>query len=305
MEQKHIYIVLIIVLSGLLTGITNFLISFDPRVKRSDNRIKLASFVSLSLCASLTVPLFLQIISNNILSDLTFRNALIFGGFCVIAGFFSQRYLDDLYAKLKTLEQKVESQKEVTRAGLEETARKADEINKKVEDLEESIEEVDSEMLPMGLLETLALYETEIPKADLTAVARALASSKYSARTIAGIEKETNISREQINILLEYLQNAGFTEGKLGSDGKTYWRLLKYPIKIYSANYGVVGKYADVSLKIKEMIGKGQYFGLASHDFFGIMDPAPGIFKELKVHYRIHGKEKEIIAPEGSQFRIE
>jgi hypothetical protein len=104
---------------------------------------------------------------------------------------------------------------------------------------------------------------------------------------------------------MNHLKYFGFAETKIGADGKTYWRLLKYPIKIYSANYGIAGHYADITSIINSMISKGEYQGVATQTFFKIPDPAPGIAKKLKVHFRIQGKEKDFTVNEGEIFKIE
>jgi hypothetical protein len=81
--------------------------------------------------------------------------------------------------------------------------------------------------------------------------------------------------------------------------------LLKHPIKIYSANYGIHGHYTDVASKIQQMIAEGDYQGVATQAFLGIQDPFPGKLKRLKIHYRSNGQEKAIEVKEGDTFIIE
>ncbi len=299
-------IVAIIFGAGFLTGITNYFITCDLKLKTTENWIKFFASIFLSTCASLTVPLFLQILSNNLLDQATFKNNLIFAGFCILAGFFARRYLDDLYAKLKNLENKVDKQDEETQNKLNQTAKDTEAVNKKVEDLEESTEETEAENIPNEITESLkkdssfSLNDTEI--SDLI---KALFSPKYSSRTLNGISKESKIPSDRLRPIMDHLKHFGFAESKVGTDGNTYWRLLKYPIKIYSANYGIAGHYTDATTAIKKMIAQGDYHGVATQAFLGIEDPAPGIVKKLKVHYRIHGKEKDFTVDEGDTFKIE
>lgn len=292
--------------TGLLTGTTNYFLTCDLNLKSRENWIKFFASVFLSTCAALTVPLFLQILSNNLLDQATFKNKLIFTGFCIIAGFFAKRYLDDLYAKIKNLEKKVDKQEEETEKKLSQTTKDTEAINKKVEDLEESTEEVELENISNEIRESLkssasfGLTDTEI--SDLI---KSFYSPKYSQRSLSGISKESKIPVDKLRPTMDHLKHFGFAETKIGADGTTYWRLLKYPIKIYSANYGIAGHYTDVAPAINNMISKGDYHGLATQEFFGIKDPAPGIVKKLKVHYRIHGKEKDFTVKEGDAFKIE
>lgn len=300
-------IILIIIFgTGLLTGSTNYFLTCDLKLSKKDNWIKFLSSVLLSMCASLTVPLFLQILSNNLLDDGKFKNNLIFIGFCVLAGFYSKRFLSDLYVKVKNLENKVEKEKELTGNKLKQTEKDTEAINKKVEDLEESIEEVESENVPEEIKESLRdIPNINLSREEIEKLINALFTPKYSLRTLNGISKESGISKDKLTQIMEYLRNFGFVESKEVFGGKAYWRILKYPIKIYSANYGIVGHYRDVSLKLKNMISQGEYQGTATQAFLGIPDPAPGIVKNLKVHYRIHGKEKDFTVREGDTFKIE
>ena len=102
-------IITIILLAGLLGGLTNFFMLYDGKLTSRENWIKFFAALFLSISASITVPLFLQILSNNLLDDMKFKNLLIFAGFCVIAGFFSKRFLEDLYTKLNNLNKKVDA----------------------------------------------------------------------------------------------------------------------------------------------------------------------------------------------------
>jgi uncharacterized protein YoxC len=299
-------IIVIIFGTGILTGTTNYFLTCDLKLNTRENWVKFFASVFLSTCAALTVPLFLQILSNNLLDQASFKNKLIFTGFCILAGFFAKRYLDDLYAKIKNLEKKVDKQEEETDKKLSQTTKDTEAINKKVEDLEESIEEVEPDNISNEIKESLKSNAdfslTDIEVSDLI---KSLYSPKYSSRTLSGISKESKIPVEALRPIMEHLKHFGFAETKIGSDGKAYWRLLKYPIKIYSANYGIAGNYTDVTPIINNMISKGDYHGVATQAFLGIDDPAPGILKKLKVHYRIHGKEKDFTVNEGDHFKIE
>lgn len=306
MGKTHIIIVSIIIGTGLLGGVTNFFMTFDIKLKGKECWMKLLASISLSLCAALTVPLFLQILSNNILDVLSFKNALIFSGFCVLASFFSKRFLEDVYSKLNKLDKKVDDKNEETNKNLETFTKKTETTIKKVDDLEESLEQLDDEIpveIKTSILENI---KVSIEKSEVEKIIKELFSTKYAFRTIEGIKKETKINADEILNVLEALQEFGFAEKKIGSSGKEFWRSLKYPIRIYSASYGVSGKFIDVTSKIKALVSKeGTYQGVASHLFFGIPDPAYGTPKTLKIHCRIRGKEQELSFNENDSFKIE
>ncbi len=304
--ENSCWIIIIIVSSGILGGITNFLMLFDTVLKSKERWTKFFASITLSLCASFTVPLFLQILSNNILDTLNFKNALIFTGFCIIASFFSKRFLEDLYQKVKNLESKVEKQDEETKKGLQESAKNTEAINKKVEDLEENFEESELDSIPSEVrIAILSNNKFSFTNDDLENLMKSLFSAKYSNRTVIGIAKETGITQEKIQQVLEHLKDYGFAESRIGSNNRDFWRILKNPIKIYSAIYGIAGNFSDVTSKIKELISKGYFEIIASQSFLGIQDPVPGVAKIMKIHCRIHGREKELQYNEGDKFRIE
>jgi len=304
-ECSQTYVVIIILGSGLLGGLTNYFMLYDKSLTTREQWIKAIASVLLSLCASLTVPLFLQILSNNLLDSLTFKNGLIFTGFCVIASFFSKRFLEDVYSKLERLNKKIDNTREETKDKVESMTKKTDSVIKKVDDLEESIESIEDGELPSGIKEaikenkSISFKDTEVEK-----IIESLFSEKFSLRTHDGIAKQTNLPADKIKELLEHLVDRGLAEKKVSSQGKDLWRILKYPIKIYSASYGVQGKTVDVTNKIKDLVSQGTYEGPVSPGFLGVEDPAYGIGKVLKIHCRIYGKEKELSFFDGHTFKI-
>ena len=91
--------------AGLLAGIANFFLS-DPEGKSSAR--ELLKYLVLGVVAALTVPLFLNMTSSNLLEFGRSRpNALfVFGGFCLIYVLLSRRLFESIVHKLMGLGQK-------------------------------------------------------------------------------------------------------------------------------------------------------------------------------------------------------
>jgi hypothetical protein len=160
-----------------------------------------------------TVPLFLQIISNNLLDipkDTTFpdKNYFILAGFCVLAAFYSKRFLDDLYAKVNKAEMKAEEAKQI--------AENAEQKNQEIDDVEEIINET----------ELNKTFTTDYSKDEIKAVSRAILLSKYTYRTITGVAKETNISVDKVKGILDLLKKGGFAESKKNRKGNDIWKII-------------------------------------------------------------------------------
>ncbi len=90
---------------GLLAGIANFFLS-GPEGKTSAR--ELVKFIVLGIVAALTVPLFLNMTSSNLLEfGRTRPNALfVFAGFCLIYVLLSRRIFESIAHKLMQLGQK-------------------------------------------------------------------------------------------------------------------------------------------------------------------------------------------------------
>jgi hypothetical protein len=298
-------IIMIILGTGLFGGLTNYFMSFDKELEPRERNVKFCASILLSVCASLTVPLFLQILSNNLLDTFSFKNYLIFTGFCILASVYSKRFLEDVYAKLEKLDKKVDTTRIETKDKVDIVSKRAERAIKKVDDLEESIEIIEDLEIPTGLKQSIKeIRNFSLAEPEVERVVESLSSSKYSLRTIQGISKETEISVDKIKSLLEHLLEQGFIERKVGSNGKDLWRVLKYPIKIYSANYGAQGKTIDVTSKIKDLVSNNILEGHVSSAFLGVEDPAVDIVKVLTIHCRVYGKEKELTFTEGHNFFI-
>jgi len=205
-------IILIIIAAGLLGGLTNFVLLYNLKYKKKECWINFLKSISLSICASVTVPLFLQIISNNLLdlpTESTFpaKNYFILAGFCVLAAFYSKRFLDDLYAKVNKAEKNAEDAKQI--------AENAEQKNQEIDDVEDIIDEN----------ELNRIFSTDYSKDEIKAVSLAILISKYSYRTIAGIAKDTKITPDKVIGILELLKKGGFAESKKNRKGNDIWKI--------------------------------------------------------------------------------
>ena len=199
-------IITIIIAAGLLGGLTNFFLLYNLNFKTNECWINLLKSIFLSLCASVTVPLFLQIISNNLLDipkegSFQDKNYFILAGFCVLAAFYSKRFLDDLYAKVNKAEIKAEEAKQI--------AENAEQKNQEIDNVDDIVNES----------EINKAFTVNYTKDEIIAVSTAILTSKYSYRTVTGVSKDTNISIEKVRGILELLKNRGYAESKINKKG--------------------------------------------------------------------------------------
>ena len=214
--MSHIFIIIAIVAgAGILTGVTNYLIAFDPE---KNVAIEIWKSILLSICACITVPLFLQIISNNLLVDPSVkadpppypRNYFILAGFCVLAGFYAKRFLEDLFTKISKVEQKVEAAK------------------RKVDNMEEEKKELDLPPIALTARNALAIQEAnqDFRPEDINMISKAIMHSSFSYRTIQGIARETALPEETVKLILKSLQQQGVAKSSVNKEGKEVWKII-------------------------------------------------------------------------------
>ncbi|TDO25754.1 YEATS-associated helix-containing protein [Sediminibacterium goheungense] len=209
-------IILIIFLSGILGGLTNFFLAYDLQFSRKECLIFFFKTLLLSLCASITVPLFLQIISNNLLdaqpnTPYPLKSYLILAGFCILAAFYSKRFLEDLYDRVKRVEAKAEK------------------AEKTVEMLEASSQE--TENISNLLTDEVQLRNSEnIPYNNDQAfdVITAIYESKFTWRTVSGIAKDTKskLSENQVLEILKFLKKENIVTSRISKNGTEVWRIV-------------------------------------------------------------------------------
>lgn len=89
----------IMVTAGVLGGIANYFLAERHAEFAWHDLFK---YAVLGVVAALMVPLFLNMISSNLLDLARTRpiNLFVFAGFCLIAVMFSRRFLENMSAKL-------------------------------------------------------------------------------------------------------------------------------------------------------------------------------------------------------------
>jgi len=187
---------------GIAGGARNFLI--DLKEGGSCETKALSIFLRLieGLLASATVPLFLSLIGNDIVSTILHPPApgngeaeyavLKFAGFCLIAAIFSKSYLEGLSQKVMNLQKDVDATKKATEtlantvdAGLIEDGAPPKRVG----------------ILPTGTIETLTANER--------AILQTFKEGKFPIRSIDGLVMSTNLAAPDIGAALESLKVRG------------------------------------------------------------------------------------------------
>lgn len=98
-DYYMLLLLLIMVAAGILGGAANYFISD----KNSGTGAKeFSKYTILGVVAALTVPLFLNMISSDLLASAKARpiDLFVFGGFCLLFVLFSRRFVESAATKL-------------------------------------------------------------------------------------------------------------------------------------------------------------------------------------------------------------
>ena len=202
-------IILIIFFAGLLGGVTNYFLIWNSEIRGRESTMMFLKCLLMGICASFTVPLFLQVLPNTLLditNDMPAKNYLILAGLCVLAAYFSKRFLEDLYDKINSIE------------------KKADEAKKVAEEVEFQTQELDD--IDDIVKDVVTRSNTTIDTKEIEMVTDAVLNSTYSYRTIPGIAEDTIKDINRVSEILDLLKKTGYIEMKKNRKGNEIWKSL-------------------------------------------------------------------------------
>jgi DNA-binding MarR family transcriptional regulator len=190
----------VMILSGILAGIASYFLMENQRPPVLKT---VFGYCLLGISASLTVPLFLRIISSDLLTP-TQRNPinlLVFNGICLIFAFASCRFKEMIFIKRPQKTEKDKKENTIiipikTESDFEKTTRKF----KRYESYQDGI--LSGELKILG----------------------AIAAKKHAHTSLVDLLKEPDLADEKINETLSSLMAKGFVEQRLSKEN----RLLLY-----------------------------------------------------------------------------
>ena len=176
--------------AGFLGGATNFL---RAELEKKDFSMFLKN-VLMGISASILIPLFLNMISSNLLKETASDNLklFVFFGFCLIASLSSKAFIQTMSDRVMN---EIKDTKEIMK-GMQKGMRLAEVVVDK-ETEPEPQEGEDS----TSLMQVRAFSFSEDAKKTLNA----LGKGKYAWRSVRGIAREVKISKEKTLDALNWL----------------------------------------------------------------------------------------------------
>ena len=211
LDSYMLIILLIMIVAGLLGGVANYFLS-ERRV--DSGRGDWGKYPILGVIAALTVPLFLNMISSNLLEAARTRpiDFFVFAGFCLIYVVASRRVFENAANKL--------------RGQMDQMKREMVQIKQQRQDAptpaprEEPLPPVEVESpppppRPETIRESLSYNDIEI--------LRALAEQSYVYGNLVGLTDKTGLARELVSTRLTVLKNLGIIETRINDKNVLHW----------------------------------------------------------------------------------
>jgi hypothetical protein len=195
---NFIFILLFIMLiSGIIGGLANYFM-----ITKGKGIVvwkELLGYVILGIVASFVVPLFLNMISSNLLITTQTQpiNFFIIASFCLIAAVFSKSFLENIYSKL---------------------GKELDRVSEEIELVKEADADhgnSDEETHTTG-------QTTKTPKLNETEkkVVAVIKRGKYTFRSVAGLQKETKIPINLVNETVKSLLDKNIAKKTHGLENR-------------------------------------------------------------------------------------
>lgn len=208
LDGYMLVILLIMIVAGLLGGLANYFLS-DRQAEFG--RRDWVKFATLGVIAALTVPLFLNMISSNLLEAARTRpvDFFVFAGFCLIYVVASRRLFENaanrLFMQVDQIKREmgqIKQQRYDASFLLQEEA-----VSEPVLTVPKAATDVDKESLSYNDVEIL----------------RALAEENYVYGNLVGITDKTGLSRDLVSTRLTVLKNLGVIETRINDKNVLHW----------------------------------------------------------------------------------
>jgi|LSQX01.2.fsa_nt_gb hypothetical protein len=195
---------LVMILFGLLGGVVNFIYSHPGKNKKGSGPVVSDLLKSLitGVAASFLVPLFLNMISSNIVreSETDPIKLVVFAGFCVIASASSKAFIRGISNKVLERVNKVEEDVQAVKTELRPVILKHTEIDKTGSG-DWDAEDTNNPQPGHGKADQI---ETSKIK-----VLETLSNSEYAFRTVNGLARDANMEPELVQECLEDCISSG------------------------------------------------------------------------------------------------
>lgn len=195
----------IMILAGVLGGIANYFLSERQGELSPRDGFK---YATLGVIAALTVPLFLNMLSSNLLEAARTRpvDFFVFAGFCLIYVVASRRLFENAANKLLA---------------------QVDQVRRDVIQLKQQRAEALQSVRDEAPVSPAEPVRAETAKESLSyndvEILRAIAEENYVYGNLAGLTDKTGLGRDLVSNRLTVLKNLGIIETRINDKNVLHW----------------------------------------------------------------------------------
>jgi hypothetical protein len=212
LDSYMLMVLLIMVAAGVLGGVANYFLS-----DRQDDtgRRDWGKFLILGVIAALTVPLFLNMISSNLLEAARTRpvDFFVFAGFCLIYVVASRRVFENVANKLM--------------GQMDQMRREMGQIKQQRQEAPVSVAVPSREEPTVVVAEAPVAIKPEVVRESLSyndiEILRALAEDSYVYGNLVGLTDKTGLARDLVSTRLTVLKNLGIIETRINDKNVLHW----------------------------------------------------------------------------------
>ena len=211
LDSYMLMVLMIMVAAGVLGGIANYFLSDR---QGDSGRRDWGKFLTLGVIAALTVPLFLNMISSNLLEAARTRpvDFFVFAGFCLIYVVASRRVVENVANKLM--------------GQMDQMRREMGQITQQHQDAPAPVAVAPREE-PTVATEAVAPVKPEVVRESLSyndiEILRALAEDSYVYGNLVGLTDKTGLARDLVSTRLTVLKNFGIIETRINEKNVLHW----------------------------------------------------------------------------------
>jgi hypothetical protein len=215
-------LIAVMLLSGSFGGLINFFLT----IKNDPENASVLKSVTIGVGASFLVPLFLNMISSNLIDTIKGTNGapadhskiLVFAGFCLIAAISSSAFI-------QTLSDRILNEAKAARKQAAEAKAEAVRATDQVAEVQATVEPIiDRQTEPEPVAEAVAIAaSTEVVSEKERKILEAFARSRFTHRTVNGLSVDTGLGSRELESLLPELAARGFVDKLQGKTGPRWF----------------------------------------------------------------------------------
>lgn len=201
-------IMLIMVVAGLLGGVAN---SFLSERSADAGRRDWLRYPALGVIAALTVPLFLNMISSNLLEAARSRpvDIFVFAGFCLIYVVASRRLFENVANKLLFQ--------------VDQVRREVAQIRQQRREIYPPLREEAAPPAEAGVAAPRGEPVREALSYNDIEILRAIGEENFVYGNLTGLAEKTGLARDLVSLRLTVLKNIGVIETRINEKSVLHW----------------------------------------------------------------------------------